>query len=166
MGKSISMMLVYFSIFIFAVCYLIFSTGIAFIVLDKILPQTKTLTDTSFPCAYHDCGCKTAEQCRTNCCCFPKPFKQVTSTSQSDRWKQNGSTTIDISYLSTIRCSGNYPDYTILTKKINQYIPSTIPSVEHINIIDMLTVFQDTIPCSIFQEPPDKVPILSILSIS
>lgn len=27
--------------------------------------------DADFPCAGHDCGCLTAEDCRTDCCCFP-----------------------------------------------------------------------------------------------
>ncbi|MGQ3685709.1 MAG: hypothetical protein ACUBOA_12010 [Candidatus Loosdrechtia sp.] len=25
-----------------------------------------------FPCKDHDCGCKSADDCRTNCCCFPQ----------------------------------------------------------------------------------------------
>jgi hypothetical protein len=43
------------------------------------------LPDGDYRCAGHGCGCQSAEQCQTSCCCFPKekPPCPVTDTASS-----------------------------------------------------------------------------------
>ena len=42
----------------------------------------------SFPCAGHNCGCLTAEQCEVSCCCYPKE-KDVSSCCESEKPKED-----------------------------------------------------------------------------
>jgi hypothetical protein len=42
-------------------------------ILDRVAPlQAAAPVAEDFPCREHTCGCHTAEQCRTSCCCFPR----------------------------------------------------------------------------------------------
>lgn len=155
-----------FSTLMFAICYLVVFTDVVFIALDKITPQTKTVTDTSFPCAYHDCNCKTAEQCRTHCCCFPKSPKPTVCSFHQKHHEQNVGVTIAVSYLSAAKCVGNFPDDSIINKNIDQYIPSDVSSMKPLHAIGIFPIFEETIPTSVFKDHPDKIPIQSIVSIS
>ena len=44
------------------------------------MPSFVPRGDADFPCRGHNCGCDSAEACRTNCCCFPA-FSQKTQSS-------------------------------------------------------------------------------------
>ena len=51
----------------------IYLTGALNLTLLGISGPSFTQASTAdFPCAGHNCGCRTKEQCQTACCCFPK----------------------------------------------------------------------------------------------
>jgi hypothetical protein len=39
------------------------------LLMDALAPRAKDVAEADFPCADSPCGCRTAEQCRTACCC-------------------------------------------------------------------------------------------------
>lgn len=52
-------------------------TGLTFLAssIGMPVPEFSEKAAEDYPCRDHACGCRTAEMCRTHCCCFkPKPI--------------------------------------------------------------------------------------------
>jgi hypothetical protein len=83
-----------------AAWYATAATGLLFPLLDRLAPITK-IAKGDFPCATHDCGCATAEQCRTQCCCFPnEPSPEGCPSCHEEK-------AVAVTYLSALKCSGS-----------------------------------------------------------
>jgi hypothetical protein len=56
-----------------AVLYLLASSQLGHAVHEWVESHEETVVQQeAFACAFHQCACKNALQCKTNCCCFPK----------------------------------------------------------------------------------------------
>ena len=54
-----------------AALHFVVSTDVGFAALDWLAPAVKSVAVADFPCAEHDCCCKSREECAKHCCCFP-----------------------------------------------------------------------------------------------
>lgn len=89
---------------IMAVGMLVVSTGIP-------LPAPRAAevkADEDFPCRYHNCGCLTAEQCRTLCCCF-KPAEPVSCCAADVGGGAEADVRPGVSAISALACRGQTP---------------------------------------------------------
>jgi hypothetical protein len=141
------------------ICYAGVATNFAFFALDWVAPMTKTVFRPDFPCAGHDCGCKTAEQCQTQCCCFPKVAQKPACPSCTSH-ESDGPITVRVTYLSAARCSGQISgdDHTGM-KKIDWHLPPVASLTIPQQIPEKVAFPEDDIPLDVFAVPPDKVPI-------
>jgi len=151
-----------FSRLFLAFWYLLASTNVPAFALDQLIPQTKTIASADFPCAHHDCGCKTAEQCRRHCCCHPKREQKPVS-GPSCHLKQEKSAepvTVRVSMLSAARCSGHVPEAGNFSfQKLAPHLPPA--AVSAIRPLDASTLLPYPLaePPSALAEAPEKIPI-------
>jgi hypothetical protein len=138
--------------------YTLASTGLVYEALDVIAPQTKTVAAADFLCAHHDCGCKTAEQCRLHCCCHPQVRHQATNGAICHLAHESPKT-VRISYLAEARCKG-HPDPTQPSShKLDPHLPLTRAMLLASATVRRHPVRSDTTRLSVFATPPDKIPI-------
>ena len=139
--------------------YLLASTNLPAFALDQCIPQTKTIASADFPCAHHDCGCKTAEQCRLRCCCHPKPSVQQ-PVQQLCHLPHHQPRTIRISYLSALDCEGGqtHPE-ALAAHKMDPHLPPSILTTWVSALARWETDQSEDLLTSPFLEAPDKVPI-------
>lgn len=148
-----------------ALWYLLASTNLVFVVLDHIIPATKQVASVDFPCAHHDCGCKTAEQCRLQCCCFPKRDPQqelchLPARHEATPAATQEPVTIKISYLSVAQCAGHGPQTGLPgAQKLQPHLPvrQYVASVQERPVQLPLPV--PLVVASVVLDPPDKIPI-------
>ena len=139
--------------------YLLVSTNMAFGLFDWIAPLTKTVTTLDFPCARHDCGCKTAEQCGASCCCFPQTTKPSSNPCHRDHHEPVGPVTVKTTYLSTANCSGQYPgDSSVGGHALDVHILAAASSVMPPET-ERALLFEHIESPSVLVDPPDKIPI-------
>jgi len=144
---------------VFAAWYLLASTNLPAFALDQLLPQTKTLVAADFPCAHHDCGCKTAEQCRLRCCCHPKPTVKSPS-GQSCHLPHQAPRTVRVSYLSTRYCETDQTQPDALTlHKLEPHLPVRPYVALGQESLSQLRLTGPLVVASVFLDPPDKIPI-------
>lgn len=74
-------------------CLLLLAMVAALFPMPISLPVLAFAKDRSQPfrCQDRPCGCRTAEQCRKQCCCFPSGQKQVRSSNKTTRPKPRAS---------------------------------------------------------------------------
>lgn len=141
-----------------ALWYLLTSTNLVYAGLDWLLPQTKIVASADFPCAHHDCGCKTAEQCRLHCCCHPQVRQQAASGAMCHLAHESPKT-VRVSYLSEARCKGHPDPAQLSLHKLDPHLPLTPAPV----LVCALppTPLSDTPqhPRSVCRTPSDKIPI-------
>ena len=91
---------------------------------ELIAPLTKRVASIDVPRAHHDCGCKTAEQCRLHCCCHPQitPRSRPTSLCHLPHTQPM---TVRVSYWSEARCRGHDRNNPLLTQKLDPHLPVT-----------------------------------------
>jgi len=147
---------------VLAVWYLLASANLPAFALDQLVPQTKTIAAADFPCAHHDCGCKTAEQCRLHCCCHPKrEQKAVSGASCHLKQEQLAEpVTVRVSALSAARCAGHLPESgTLSAQKLAPHLsPETVLAVTPPQASALL-LHEPQEPTSATTQVPDKVPI-------
>jgi len=67
------------------------------------------LHEADFPCAHHRCGCKSAEDCRTHCCCLSRRSgPKRTMVCPLDREHAHARPNA-VSYFAAMRCAGHAP---------------------------------------------------------
>jgi hypothetical protein len=131
----------------FIAWYALSTTGIIFAAFDLVVSLAKTVTE-SFPCADHDCGCRTAEQCRTRCCCFPKETKGETCRSCSKR--------VRVTLLSTARCAGG--DKSTVDTRVPPHIAPASDVWLDMNDWSFSKTVDITPASPVHSSPPDKIP--------
>lgn len=144
--------------------YLLASTNLIFIVLDQVAPATKEVASFDFPCAHHDCGCKSAEQCRIHCCCQMKrqtedslchlPTKRSVKHQEAEQIGR-----VRISYLSVAQCAGHSQTTVTGVQKLQPHLPIT----HNVTCArESSSRFPTTDPAlfpHLFRNLPDKIPI-------
>jgi hypothetical protein len=143
---------------VLALWYLLSSTNLVSAGLDWLIPQTKTIASADFPCAHHDCGCKTAEQCRHNCCCHPQVRHQAANKAMC-HLAQESPKTIRVSYLSEARCRGHHDPTQPSVHKLDPHLPLTRSMLLASATVRRHPVRSDTTQLGVFADPPDKIPI-------
>ena len=134
--------------------YLLVATNGIYVAFDWIAPVSKTVLKPDLPCAYHDCGCETAEQCRSRCCCYPKTVEE------DERPSREGPVTVRVSYLSAAQCSGQHPDSShVGNNKIDSRLPLAASFRAPPLVAEETLTLNESTPPSAFADLPFKVPI-------
>jgi hypothetical protein len=72
-GRGICAWMGRISVLSMAVLYLLASSQLGHALHEWVESHEETVVQQeAFACAFHQCACKNAMQCKTNCCCFPK----------------------------------------------------------------------------------------------
>ncbi len=123
------------------------------------VPMNKSVARADFPCALHACGCKTAEMCRTHCCCFPGGNAQATAVSQKHAIA-HGPMAVRISYFAALRCSGQDPLGPFSSApKLAEQEPAGLPHVPRLTrAIFCGRVHREALLQGILRSP-EKIPI-------
>ena len=114
--------------------------------------------DAAYPCEGHACGCASAEDCATACCCYPEVFQEKSAPSCCSEEQQEPPEEPLVSFLAALGCSGFNPDL-FLTGKL---LPGTPPATEiflHELPYHTQAPAHGVRPSSSPLEPPDKIPI-------
>jgi hypothetical protein len=146
------------SLLLIAGWYLLASNNLVYVGLDWLAPQTKTIASADFPCAHHDCGCKTAEQCRLHCCCHPQ-VRQPSASGAMCHLAQESPKTVRVSYLSEAQCRGHHDPAQPSLHKLDPHLPLTAAPLLARAVAHSLSVCRTTVRLGIFADPPDKIPI-------
>lgn len=140
-----------------SILYLAASTNLVALTLDSVAPRTKVIASPDFPCASHDCGCRTAKQCRLRCCCHPKmPQQREGALCHLQHTKP---LTVHVSHWSEARCRGHHHGDPRSPQKLDAHLPLPNPSRVACAISWKPLVSRGTAPHRVFLDPPDKVPI-------
>jgi len=161
-----------------ALCYCFASTDAAWATLDRVAPLTKTIIEPDFPCARHNCGCRTAEQCLAHCCCEPEPkpqlsghcashaesvattaSKQESSALISDAMEQRP-LTVRVSWLAAAECAGHASDRAMSgARSLDPHLllAAAVPMLPRSS--ESLVPSCSSAPASPSSSPVDKVPI-------
>ncbi len=149
-----------FRYLIIAVWYALSATPAPVVSFDLIAPRTKLVAQADFPCAHHDCACRTAEQCRLRCCCFPETQRTPRQAASHLEDQQTQPIEVRISALSEAHCRGDGQEtgYT-LTSRLLPHLPLAEP--DHIDsepAVNLAFCFAAS-RVYVSLDPPDKVPI-------
>lgn len=144
-------------------------------VLNELISQSRQL---DFPCADHECGCKTAHDCQTRCCCFPPKIIPVRQKSCCDTTpptlvesmhrslKLNSSPEREGPTLESTHCPGGAPDQYTSSVRLNLQMKAS----QAIELMYQPVAFSDDEAPphenqmhSITPEPQEKVPIRSFV---
>jgi hypothetical protein len=146
--------------------YVLAFTNLPAFALDQLIPQTKTIASANFPCAHHSCGCKTAEQCRLHCCCFPKrqPHGMCRLHEQRHGPAEHAAgrqpATVKVSLLSVAQCTGHSPASGALGgQKLEPHLPMASVMIAAAESPRRLAWDVSTVSSAVFRDPPDKVPL-------
>lgn len=138
--------------------YLLVSTSLPAVIVDHVVPLTKQVALLDFPCAHHDCGCKTAEQCRLRCCChLTPPAKAQAGTQCALRHEAPG--TVRVSYLSEVRCKGLPDPGHPSLGKLDPHLPPAASNRLVAVAARPHPVQKHIVSRFVFVDPPDKIPI-------
>ncbi len=161
---------------VLALCYFFASTDVAWATLDRVAPLTKTIVEPDFPCARHDCGCRTAEQCLAHCCCEPKPqlsshcashTESDSSASAKDEPDESADAVLDqrastvrVSWLAAAACAGHAPGRAASdTRSLDPHLLSAAAVLKLPRSSGSLVPSCSSAPASPSGNPGDKVPI-------
>ncbi|MBF0197294.1 MAG: hypothetical protein HQL32_06270 [Planctomycetes bacterium] len=134
-----------------------------------------------YPCAGHQCGCVTAEICRTNCCCARKLFStdykisnepkaEVRSCCSKKKMKRKKLISVSVLpnenkvILKTGSCYGDKDWSFLASSALRTIIVScnkTIQGKVHELDASVLVIHQEFLFHSISISPPSKVPIIT-----
>jgi hypothetical protein len=139
--------------------YLLFPSGTLYALVEKSIPLTKTVENADFPCADHDCGCKTLEQYQNQCCCTKRTDSANTNVfSENDA--RTVSRTVNMSFLSAFQCSTRNPQGAYSgSSKPNPHLLVTATLIKVLHTPRAQHICKDTTPLEFFPEPEDKIPI-------
>ena len=141
-----------------ALWYLLTSTNLVYAGLDWLVPQTETVASADFPCAHHDCGCKTAEQRRLHCCCHPQ-VRQPSASKTTCHLAHESPKTVRVSYVSEARCKGHHDPAQPSLHKLDPHLPLNASPLLAQAVAHSHPVCDPTVRLGIFADPPDKIPI-------
>jgi hypothetical protein len=88
-----------------AIWYVVVSSMAFGFAIDRMGSAIKEVAALNFPCARHDCGCTTVEECRKRCSCHPSLVPV-----ESSNHCHEGPTlpvAVRVSYWSKARCQGH-----------------------------------------------------------
>jgi len=123
------------------------------------MPSFVPRGDADFPCRGHNCGCDSAEMCRTNCCCFPAFSQKKQSSccgSSSDDACDSGDDDVDLSLtvvIGALKCRGEAGKWLSLPPTLTTSLDLTFektPTTElHSHVVAKVPINRDLQP-----EPP------------
>ena len=139
--------------------YLLASTNLPAFALEQLIPQTKTVASADFPCAHHDCGCRTAEQCRLRCCCHPTRRQPLPSHALCRLPHESRPQIVHVSYWSEAQCKGHSDRNHLLSQRLDPHLPVTA-TVSMVAEIPETHALSEQPPIrQAFRALPDKIPI-------
>jgi hypothetical protein len=107
-----------------------------------------------YPCAAHQCGCRSAEQCRTDCCCFPV---EVVSCCTSAR---DGSEPAGVGL--DAHCTGPVGDATVLARVGMQPHVHPGPMIgAPPRPLAVRVTYDRSVARGPFTDPPEKIPLIA-----
>ena len=143
-----------------SILYLFSATNIIYIALDWVAPLVKVVYSTDFPCAAHDCGCKTAEQCLSNCCCVSTGHMLSAQRSSPEDHCAKKPITVEVTYISAAQCSGHHlGNHNVSFQKTGPHLCVRASFVMPLSRTDYELVENDFTPPLVFVDSPDKIPI-------
>ena len=134
--------------------YAFAATGLLFEFLDLAAPRYKVVGTADFPCAHHDCQCRTAEECRNDCCCFPKEMDSAPPCASCPSESRD----VQVTHLSSTACRGGAGDPAAQAK-----LKVHVPSGARLATFESVVAWLDESSCRphppVHASPPDKIPI-------
>lgn len=141
------------------ICYFVIATNFIYIALDWIAPLAKVVSNSDFPCAGHDCGCMTADQCLSNCCCVPSGNNQMVRRSSPENHCAKKPVTVKVTYISSAQCSGHYGKHNVSFQRTGPHLLVQLPSVMPLPFTGRAFIRNGLTPPTVFVDSPDKIPI-------
>lgn len=105
----------------------------------------------AFPCAAHQCGCKSESDCRAHCCCAFGENPQKLQNKNDDTENSLGA------FISSIQCKYGSNPFAIITFVTKYILENRVPPVK----APFLCFFHDktsTGISTVFKDPPQKPP--------
>src|SRR3989338_1216470 len=147
-----------------ALWYFLASSNLAALAVDKIFTRHKTVNPSASSCALHGCGCKHSKESQKGCCCSAKITQPKAchprnhSSSRTDAPRR-----VKMDFLSVARCKGHLGDSAVLLSQLDPHLLPVSAGILEENSIQPLSILPDSIPCSLFLQPPEKVPLVSFI---
>lgn len=112
---------------------------------------TVSATSGEFPCKDHNCGCKSASDCRTNCCCLPQ--RDHEKYHYGVKKQKNGLQ----SFIGSLMCKSGSDGITVINTEL-KYVLEDDFAIPRIAFLCLLT--GDTLAhiCEPLVSPPEKPP--------
>ena len=104
----------------------------------------------AFPCAGHQCGCKSEADCKTHCCCAPDENQNKFHNSSE---KHNGFR----AFISSINCKYGNDPLTTITFTAKYMLESQILPIKESFLCFLFNDTSINLP-EVFTPPPEKPP--------
>ena len=159
------------------IAYMFSASNCAPWLINKIGDFGVTLSTGDFPCKGHGCGCKTALQCLTDCCCVktpevaqtgscckkpPKIVKKTSCCSEEEAGCPPQNEEIDNEppkvLLLAVGCRGAQKEYFEAKRTLHIYLPQIKKTAAAYNLHNKYVSFVSFYRQNVFREI-DKVPI-------
>lgn len=143
-----------------SIWYLVTATSFIYTALDWVSPLEKVVSNANFPCADHDCGCKTAEQCLSNCCCDSTGYMPSAQRSSPENHCAKKPITVKVTSISTAQCSGHHSgNHSVSFQRTGPHLLVQLPSVMPLSFTGRALIENNFIHPLVFVDSPDKIPI-------
>ncbi len=106
----------------------------------------------AFPCAGHQCGCKSDADCKTHCCCAPDENQNKFHNNSE---KQNGFKT----FISSVHCKYGNDPLTTITFTDKYILESQVRPIKESFLCFLSNDTSINLP-EVFTPPPEKPPKL------
>lgn len=134
---------------------MITATPAVALAFDLAAPATKLVTRGDFPCVFHECGCKTAEQCALRCCCRPQRVQPKRSCQLSH---DEQPVRVRISVLTAEACRGHHRDGRLAAHAIDPHLPLESPARIPASRDAASALHEPPLQQLAWLDPPDQVP--------
>lgn len=116
---------------------------------------TVSVTSDEFPCKDHNCGCKSAVDCRTNCCCLPQGNHE--KSHYGAKKQKNGIQ----SFISSLMCKSDSDGISVINTELKYVLEDdfVIPQIAFLYFLASDTMVHICEPMVL---PPEKPPRCSI----
>ena len=104
----------------------------------------------AFPCAGHQCGCKSAADCKAHCCCAPGKNQNKFHNSSE---KHNGFR----AFISSVNCKYGNDPLTTITFTANSIFEGKVPQIKELFLCFLFNDLLIRLP-EVFVAPPEKPP--------
>lgn len=104
-----------------------------------------------YPCEHHICGCKTAPDCLSHCCC-----EKILNTLDMKCSLKENPKDIPSAFIQSLACAGVPDKFTAVSNTIS--LPEDVIFIPDIHLFYFLQRLEPASPISFPISPPDKPP--------